>query len=129
MYISDSLTMNATLRPSGQQFLRALRAEQHGTQPASGAYLPETAQLAELVLDAVAHSNGTRASVLDALRRAKVVDGMLGTFSFDRNGDKIPATFTIVRVTGTGSTPGLAADFRGSTVDRAIQLPASLVNP
>jgi ABC-type branched-subunit amino acid transport system substrate-binding protein len=128
MYVSDSLTMNSALGRSGQQFLRALRAAQHGAQPTSGAYLPETAQLAELTLDAIARSNGTRASILGALRHAHVNDGVLGTFSFDHNGDRTPTTFTIVRITGAKGTPGVAADFHGSAFDRVVRLSAGLVN-
>jgi DNA-binding SARP family transcriptional activator/ABC-type branched-subunit amino acid transport system substrate-binding protein/DNA-binding beta-propeller fold protein YncE len=129
MYVADSLTMNSALGQAGQRFLHALEAARHGAAPPSGAYLPETAQLTELTLDAIARSNGKRASVLQALRGAHVTDGLLGSFSFDRNGDKTPATFAIVRVAGAQGTRGLATDFRGSTFIRVIRLPADLVNP
>ena len=44
----------------------------------------EAGQAAELVLAAIARSDGTRASVLRELRASEVKDGILGTFSFDR---------------------------------------------
>src|SRR5215216_1008637 len=64
------------------------------------------AQAAELVLDAIARSDGTRGSVLEELRRARVKDGILGSFRFDRNGDITPARLPIFRV--TGETPPTA---------------------
>ncbi len=63
----------------------------------------EAAQTAELVLQAIARSDGTRASVLEELKASRVRDGLLGSFRFDRNGDVTPATVPILRI--TGSTP------------------------
>jgi hypothetical protein len=39
------------------------------------------------LLAAIAHSDGTRASVTRALLKVNVTDGILGSFGFDRNGD------------------------------------------
>jgi ABC-type branched-subunit amino acid transport system substrate-binding protein len=66
--------------------------------------------------------------VLHALRASKVKDGLLGTFSFDRNGDNTSALVPIMRVTGT-TPPGvdLPAQFRGSVPDRVVAVPASLM--
>ena len=44
----------------------------------------EAGQAAEVVLDAIARSDGTRASVLEELRATDVKDGILGSFRFDR---------------------------------------------
>jgi ABC-type branched-subunit amino acid transport system substrate-binding protein len=88
----------------------------------------EAGQAAELVVRAIARSDGSRASVLRALRASKVKDGLLGTFSFDRNGDSTAALVPIMRITGT-TPPGadLPAMFRGSVLDRIVEVPASLV--
>jgi ABC-type branched-subunit amino acid transport system substrate-binding protein len=59
----------------------------------------EAAQATEIVLHAIAHSDGTRASVLAELRRAEVTDGILGSFRFDDNGDMTPGWVSIVRIT------------------------------
>ena len=48
------------------------------------------AQAAEVVLAAIARSDGTRAAVLRELRASRVRDGILGTFRFDGNGDITP---------------------------------------
>jgi hypothetical protein len=39
------------------------------------------------MLDAIARSDGTRASVTKELLRTRVRDGLIGSFRFDRNGD------------------------------------------
>jgi ABC-type branched-subunit amino acid transport system substrate-binding protein len=83
----------------------------------------ETAQAAELVLTAIARSDGTRASVLEHLRASRVHDGVLGSFRFDRNGDIDPPTVPILRVTGGGAPHGAVP---GAVVDRVVTIPASL---
>ena len=60
----------------------------------------QAAQAAEVVLAAIARSDGTRASVLRELRASRVRGGILGTFRFDGNGDITPAKLTVLRVTG-----------------------------
>ncbi len=67
------------------------------------AWTLEAGQAMEVVLDAIARSDGTRASVIEAMRAAKVKRGILGTFGFDENGDITPAQVPIIRI--TGSTP------------------------
>ncbi len=84
------------------------------------------AAAAEVVLQAIAHSDGTRASVLRSLRTLHVTDGILGSFTFDR-GDIAPARVTVLRV--TGSTPNsvrLPIYLEGAAVERVIEVPASL---
>lgn len=109
------------LSPAARQFLRDL-----GT-PEPPPFVLEAGQAAELVLQAIARSDGTRASVLKELRAADVKNGILGSFHFNRNGDITPATVMIVRI--TGSTPpssGLDSDLQGAVVDRIVKIPASL---
>jgi ABC-type branched-subunit amino acid transport system substrate-binding protein len=89
--------------------------------------VPPAAQATEVVLDAIARSDGTRASVLDELRDTEVKDGILGDFRLDRHGDITPAQVSIFRV--TGSTPPDAAVFewfQGSVLDRVMTVPKSL---
>ena len=52
-------------------------------------------------MQAIARSDGTRASVLEELRATRVKDGLLGSFRFDRNGDLTPGHEPILRITGT----------------------------
>jgi branched-chain amino acid transport system substrate-binding protein len=88
----------------------------------------EAGQAADLVMDAIARSDGTRASVLHELFASDVKDGILGTFRFDPNGDIRPASIPILRITGA-TPPGadLPPDFQGATLDRLVQVPTDLV--
>ena len=86
-----------------------------------------TVQATEVVLDAIARSDGTRNSVLRELRATRVKDGVLGSFSFDRYGDITPAKVTILRVTGhTPRNVNLPLDYDGAVIDRVETVPASL---
>jgi branched-chain amino acid transport system substrate-binding protein len=91
-------------------------------------YVLEAAQATELVLDAIARSDGSRESVLRALRGSEVRDGILGTFRLDANGDRTPARVTILRVTGS-TPPGneLNPGYEGAVVDRILRVPPELV--
>jgi branched-chain amino acid transport system substrate-binding protein len=63
--------------------------------PGPGA--PEAAQATEVLLDAIARSDGTRASVVEELFATRVENGILGSFSIDRFGDIDPAPVGIYR--------------------------------
>ena len=83
----------------------------------------EAAQAAELVVRAIARSDGTRASVLQQLRASHVEDGLLGSFRFDRNGDMTPGWMPILRITRPAA--GRASELRGAVVERVVRLPPS----
>jgi branched-chain amino acid transport system substrate-binding protein len=84
------------LPPAGQRFLR-----EFGTQTGSpGTGPPEAAQATEVLLDAIARSDGSRASVVEELFATKVEDGVLGSFTFDEYGDIDPAPVGIYRYEG-----------------------------
>jgi branched-chain amino acid transport system substrate-binding protein len=109
--------------PAGRRFARdygTLANPMFGVLPA--------AQATEVVLDAIARSDGTRASVLEELRATEVKGGVLGDFRIDRHGDITPAQIAIFRV--PARTPPNAGVFelwfQGSVVDRVITVPASL---
>jgi branched-chain amino acid transport system substrate-binding protein len=67
-----------------------------GTSPHP--YAVYAAQAARLLLGAISRSRGTRSSVARAVLAAKVKRGLIGSFSFDANGDPSPAPVTIFRV-------------------------------
>jgi branched-chain amino acid transport system substrate-binding protein len=83
------------LRGKGKRFVAQF--EKAIGRPAE-AYSVATAQDAETLLDAIAHSSGTRASVTSALFKTKVTNGILGGFSFDHNGDTTAGAVTIYRI-------------------------------
>lgn len=95
--------------------------------PASEEYVLQAMESADVVIGAIARSDGTRASVLHELGATRVPDGVLGSFRFDRNGDITPAKVTIFRVTGrTPLEDDLPAAYQGAAIDRVITVPASL---
>jgi DNA-binding beta-propeller fold protein YncE/ABC-type branched-subunit amino acid transport system substrate-binding protein len=106
--------------PRGRSFARDFGVLE---APVSGVL--QAAQATELVLDAIARSDGTRASVLEELREAEVRNGILGDFRLDRYGDITPAQLAIFRVTGTSARGvGVFESFRGTVLDRVITVPA-----
>jgi branched-chain amino acid transport system substrate-binding protein len=109
------------LSAAGQRFTRDLGETAHEE------FALHAAQATEVVLQAIARSDGTRASVLRGLRATRVKDGILGDFRFDRYGDITPAKITILRVTGkTPPSLRLPSFLEGAVVDRVITMPASL---
>jgi branched-chain amino acid transport system substrate-binding protein len=118
----DLPTTALPLTEAGRRFAREVGAFE---APLQGVL--EAGQATELVLRAIARSDGTRASVLEELRASRVRDGILGSFRFDRNGDITAAQIPIVRI--TGATPpgaGIPQEFQGAVVDRVVEVPASL---
>ena len=85
------------LGPEGQRFV----AEFGETQP-GGFVSPDAvlaAQATELLLDAIARSDGTRASVSRELLATRVEDGVIGDVRFTPEGDIRPRPFSILRLT------------------------------
>jgi ABC-type branched-subunit amino acid transport system substrate-binding protein len=83
---------NRELPHNGREFAAEFE-ERFGARPCC--YTVHTAQATEMMLDAIASSNGTRAQVLENLFDARVDDGYIGDFTIDRNGD---ATLTTIGV-------------------------------
>jgi branched-chain amino acid transport system substrate-binding protein len=82
------------LPAAGKRFVREFGASL-SERRALGA--PEAAQAAEVLIDAIARSDGTRASVVKELFATRVTNGILGSFSFDRNGDIVPGPVGVYR--------------------------------
>ena len=85
------------LPPAGKRFVRDF-----GGSVDNPAFLgaPEAAQAAEVLLDAIGRSDGTRASVVEELFATKVENGILGSFALDRFGDIDPAPIGVYRFAG-----------------------------
>jgi branched-chain amino acid transport system substrate-binding protein len=77
------------LGPTGRRFIAQFRAyaKIKGNMPPYAVY---QAQAAQIMLGAIARSNGTRGSVVREMFRTRVTNGIMGTFRFDKNGDIIP---------------------------------------
>jgi DNA-binding SARP family transcriptional activator/ABC-type branched-subunit amino acid transport system substrate-binding protein len=125
MYFSVYGVPNGQLPPRGRQFLEEFEATRAG-EPSPSWSAAYAAQAAEILLDAIARSDGTRSSVVQELRRTTVEDGILGDIRFDEHGDLVEGLFTIFRVVGKGH-PGLGPGYEGAVVDRVITARADLL--
>jgi len=94
MYVTGPGMPPDKLPPGGQRFVHAFGRTAGGLNLL---YAPEAAQSAEVLLDAIGRSDGTRMSVVRELFATKVRNGVLGTFSFDRFGDIVPSPVGIYR--------------------------------
>jgi branched-chain amino acid transport system substrate-binding protein len=111
------------LPDEGRQFAKTFSATLAGeTLEPSAIY---AAQAMEVVLDAIRRSNGTRPSVLQALFETRIRNGLIGTVSFDSNGDIEASPVTILRVEPGARTHPL---FPGAVVDRVLQVPVGLLH-
>jgi len=89
MVISYAGQPLSKLPPTGQKFIKEFRAyaKIKGNMPPYAVY---QAQAAQVMLGAIAASNGTRGSVVKAMFATNVKNGIMGTFHFDKNGDTVP---------------------------------------
>ena len=93
-YITATGLIPDRLPPAGARFIdRFGRTQGRGRRPRMPVEktVVYAAQAAPVLLDAIARSDGTRGSVIDQLFRARVSDGLLGTFRFDARGDVDPS--------------------------------------
>ena len=105
VFVSVAAPLAQRLPPAGQTFIRAFgRALSAPIEP----YTLTAAQAADVLLGAILRSNGTRSSVTSNIMSTHVTNGLLGSFSFDRNGDTTAGSVTIYRiVNGRPTTYGV----------------------
>jgi DNA-binding SARP family transcriptional activator/ABC-type branched-subunit amino acid transport system substrate-binding protein len=96
MHLSLTGVIPEGLSPAGARWAKRFGATQHGVPVEPSAVY--AAQATEVLLDAIARSDGTRASVVRELFETRVSDGLLGSFRLDANGDISESPVTIVRV-------------------------------
>jgi branched-chain amino acid transport system substrate-binding protein len=100
MYISVAGLPITKLGPTGKKFLKAF-AKYQGKKNVDP-YAVYAAQDAQILLGAIRESNGTRLSVVRNMFKARVKDGIMGTFRFDKNGDICPTkAITFYQLKGT----------------------------
>ena len=88
------------------------------TQPAGvDTFAVYAAQAAEVLLDAIGRSDGTRAGVVKELFATRVEDGILGSFTFDANGDTSLNPVSIYRVEEGGGSNEIMSVEGGTLVD------------
>ncbi|MDQ5821254.1 MAG: branched-chain amino acid ABC transporter substrate-binding protein [Actinomycetota bacterium] len=85
MYMSVAGTAVDNLVGPGKEFVESFTKQLNG-KPVDP-YSTYAAQAAVVMLDAIAKSDGSRQSVVDALFQTKIRDGILGSFDINKNGD------------------------------------------
>ncbi len=113
MIIATAQVPNGPLDPAGRQFVATQR---DGPLNLAALY---AAQATEVMLDAVARSNGTRKSVTRALLTSCVRNGILGSFCFDANGDPTVTPVTILQANQPHENAG-ELDTSGTNVVEVI---------
>jgi branched-chain amino acid transport system substrate-binding protein len=86
---------NTALKGAGKAFVKAFTTADHRTPDPYSVY---AAQAAEIVVQAIKQSNGTRADIAKQLFKVKLKGSILGNVSFTANGDVTANPVTIYRV-------------------------------
>jgi branched-chain amino acid transport system substrate-binding protein len=100
MTVSVAGLPNSQLKGAGKAFVKGF-SKVAGTPDPYSVY---AAQAAQVLLTAIANSNGTRASVTANLFKTKVKNGILGSFTINKNGDTSSNPVTIYLIKGGKST-------------------------
>src|SRR5262249_46672819 len=96
VYVTNYGVPNDGLPPRGKAFLKSF-ASDRGGDPGPDFAASYGAQGAEILLDAIARSDGTRASVAEEVRRTQIRNGIIGNVAFDAKGDLVERPMTILR--------------------------------
>jgi branched-chain amino acid transport system substrate-binding protein len=123
MYVTGGVVSDPAnqLPPAGQRFVSELSKTQSRRNVSF--YAPYAAQAAEVLLQAIAHSDGTRASVTRELLGVRIQDGILGSFEFDPSGEPTASLFPIFRVTPTAPEVLYPADRVVDVIAAPLQVP------
>jgi branched-chain amino acid transport system substrate-binding protein len=101
MYITQPGIPPEQLKGAGKEFVEGFTAEVgHAPDP----YTNYAAQAAQILLDSIEESDGTRASVAEKVTNRDVPDGILGNFKIDENGDTTLGTVAVFIVKGGEGT-------------------------
>jgi len=100
MTVSVAGLPNSQLKGAGQAFVKGFSKVAGSPDP----YSVYAAQAAQVLVTAIANSNGTRASVTANLFKTKVKNGILGSFTINKNGDTSSNPVTIYLIKGGKST-------------------------
>jgi branched-chain amino acid transport system substrate-binding protein len=101
MFITVAGVPPEKLTGTGADFIKAF-GDQIGKKP--NPYSAYAAQSMQVVLDAIEKSDGTRSSVTDGLLSTNVTNGILGTFSINKNGDTTRNPVTVYQQVGSGKS-------------------------
>jgi len=101
MTVSVAGLPNAALKGAGKAFVAAFTKADHRPPDPYSVY---AAQAAEVMIQAIAQSNGSRSDVTKQLFKVNLKGSILGNVSFNANGDVTANPVTIYKVKGGKST-------------------------
>jgi YVTN family beta-propeller protein len=113
------------LGPTGRKFVEAFGADQTG-HPVSNLDV-HAAAATEVLLDAIARSDGTREGVARALKETRLDDSVLGPIELDANGEPVSNLFSILRIERGGAPQNVLLATEGTVPVGTIDPPADLV--
>jgi len=96
VYVSQPGVPTNQLKGAGKTFATAFAKVNGGKAP--DPYTAYAAQAAEVLLGAIAASDGTRASVVSHLTNLSINNGILGSFKINKNGDTTLGIVTIQQI-------------------------------
>jgi ABC-type branched-subunit amino acid transport system substrate-binding protein len=120
---SPGLTPEA-LGPRGKRFLREFGATHPGGVTNFAVY---AAAATEVLLDAIARSDGTRASVVRALSKTRLDDSVVGPLALAPNGEPSPQPVTVLRAEHGRGRTDIVQGLEGAAQVDVIKPPADLV--
>jgi len=92
---SIAVLPNSSLPAGGRRFAAEFK-RRYGRKPCC--FSVHDAQAANILLDAIAESGGSRSAVTERVMTARIRDGLLGDFAIDENGDTTLNTFAVYRL-------------------------------
>jgi branched-chain amino acid transport system substrate-binding protein len=99
MFLSNAgVPIDAITGAAAEEFIGQLEQGDLAGKPIEP-YAVYAGQAAEVVLDAIEASDGTRASILEGMFATDVTDGLIGSFKFNENGDPQDASGAVVAFT------------------------------
>jgi ABC-type branched-subunit amino acid transport system substrate-binding protein/outer membrane protein assembly factor BamB len=112
------------LGPTGRRFVREFGASQRGREVAP--FDVNSAAATEVLLDAIARSDGTRESVTRALATTRLADSPLGPLALDRRGELTANPIMVLRAV-RGSSDPVDFSLEGGVTEDVITPPARLL--
>jgi branched-chain amino acid transport system substrate-binding protein len=120
MYLSVAGVPIDSFQGTAQEYIDSL-LETELKGKAIDPYAIYGAQAAQVVLDAIADSDGTRGDVIAKMFATDVTDGLIGTFSFNENGDPTNASGAVVGFTMYVATDKLTTSDNFSPKPEVVQ--------
>jgi DNA-binding SARP family transcriptional activator/ABC-type branched-subunit amino acid transport system substrate-binding protein len=127
MLITSYGLLPSALGPAGRRFVQDFGAARPGhTVTNVDVY---SAASTEVLLDAIAHSDGTREGVARALKRTRLDDGVIGPVALQSDGELTSEPVTYVRAERGGGAQDVMLNVEGADVVGVIDVPKRLVGP